>query len=33
MVEEVYNKAIPGWEEKQKQVYIIIYSKYRYNNY
>jgi hypothetical protein len=33
MVKEVYNKTIPGWEKKQEQAYIIIRSKYRYNNY
>jgi hypothetical protein len=33
VVKEAYNKAIPGWEKKQEQAYIIILSKYRYNNY
>jgi hypothetical protein len=33
MVKEVYNKAIPGQEEKQGRAYIVIRSKYRYNNY
>jgi hypothetical protein len=33
MVKEVYDKVIPGQEKKQKQAYIIIRSKYKYNNY
>jgi hypothetical protein len=33
MVKKVYNKVIPGWEEKQGRAYMVIRFKYRYNNY